>query len=68
MVIQLCSQLHLFSNIFSPESQSHPLVHDIVSPLNQFHVISLNSQHFQSLIPTLIDLMFYSRSVVQFEF
>ncbi|XP_028396434.1 cytosolic arginine sensor for mTORC1 subunit 1-like [Dendronephthya gigantea] len=44
------------------DRQSHPLIHSTTSPLNQFHVISLNSQHFQSLIPTLIDLMFYSRS------
>lgn len=45
---------------YDSDCRSHPLVHSIVSPLNQFHIISLNSQHFQSLMPTLIDLMFYS--------
>lgn len=43
-----------------PAGTSHPLVHAIVSPLNDFHVISLNSHYFSCLIPTLIDLMFYS--------
>ena len=49
---QLCDE--------NSECRSHPLVHSIVCPLNQFYIISLNNQHFQSLIPTLIDLMFYS--------
>ncbi|XP_046840082.1 cytosolic arginine sensor for mTORC1 subunit 1-like [Xenia sp. Carnegie-2017] len=49
-------------NRLNSDSRSHPLVHSIVSPLNKFHVISLNSQYFTSLIPTLIDLMFYSSS------
>ena len=49
---QLCDE--------NSDCRSHPLVHSIVCPLNQFCIISLNNQHFQSLIPTLIDLMFYS--------
>lgn len=41
-------------------ANTRPLVHAIASPLNHFHVISLNSHYFSSLIPMLIDLMFYS--------
>ena len=54
--------------ILGNNDTSRPLVHAIVCPLNRFHVISLNSHYFSSLIPTLIDLMFYSKYDIEYCF